>query len=140
MVTALYASILGLLLVFLSLKVIHARMDVKSALGDAGDIKLKRRIRAQGNLAEYAPIFLIMLALSELNGLPLAAVHILGAAFCLGRFSHAYSLLLNEKYDDEGKLISEKIVFRLRGMQITLFSIIGLGLILIAQFVLNLIA
>ena len=88
-VTALYASLLALLFLALSLRVIAYRRSSQVSIGDAGDRVLLGRIRAQANCAEYAPIGLVLLALAELQGAPAAALHVLGGALLLGRAAHA---------------------------------------------------
>lgn len=92
-ITILYAGLIGLLLLTLSLRVIAKRRAPGGpSLGDGGDPALNRRIRAQGNLIEYAPMVLIMMALLENSGQPAAALHALGIAFVVGRAMHAYAL------------------------------------------------
>ena len=54
-ITSLYSGIIGLLLVILSARVILTRRRLRISLGSGGDAVLERRIRAQGNLAEYVP-------------------------------------------------------------------------------------
>jgi hypothetical protein len=77
-VTPLYAGLLGLLFVILSLRVITTRFTARVTLGDGGDKMLAKRIRVHGNFAEYAPMGLILLTLAELQGAPLWVVHLLG--------------------------------------------------------------
>lgn len=123
MITPVYASVLALLLIGLSLNVITARKKLGAGLGDAGNVNMQRRIRAQGNLAEYAPMFLILLACAETGGLPVPATHLTGAAFLAGRAMHAYSLLSHEKYD--GHRLMALPIWRMAGMICT-FGTIGL--------------
>lgn len=131
MVTPIYAAILAFMLIGLSINVIKYRKKLGAALGDEDSIEMKRRIRAQGNLAEYAPIFLIMLGYAEHGGLPLWAVNLLAIVFIIGRISHAYSLLKSEQYDNN-KLTANPI-WRISGMICT-FNVIGLlGVIIILQ-------
>lgn len=122
MITPIYASIVGLILIGLSINVIKGRRKFGASLGDAGNIELNRRIRAQGNLAEYAPIFIILLGFAEYNGLYNWAIHLCGIVFIAGRINHAYSLLKAEKYENQ-KLL-ENPIFRISGMICT-FSTIG---------------
>jgi len=91
-VTPLYAGLIALLFVTLSLRVSLQRMKAKVSYGDGGDTELGKRIRVQANCAEYAPIGLILLAMAELQGAPLWVVHLLGASLLLGRLMHAYGL------------------------------------------------
>ncbi|MDB5673938.1 MAG: putative rane protein, partial [Sphingomonas bacterium] len=66
--TALTASALALLLVFLSITTIRMRMKHKAAFGDAGEHGLTSAIRAHGNLTEYAPMGVILIGLLEASG------------------------------------------------------------------------
>ena len=92
-ITAVYASLNVMLLIVLALFVVHHRISNQVPLG-AGNIEaLERAIRAHGNLAEFAPSALILLALLELNGLPAWQLIILGALFTLARVSHVHGML-----------------------------------------------
>lgn len=132
MITSIYASLLALLLIVLSINVVKGRKKFAVSLGDSDNIQMRCRVRAQANLAEYAPIFIILLGFSEHNGLPVWAVHIFGLIFLIGRFMHAYSLLKEEKYDQFNKLVAIPI-WRIRGMICTFISIGMLAIILLVQ-------
>ncbi len=67
-VTALYAALLALLLVYLSARVIGRRRALRIGMGEGDDPLLARWIRAQANLAEYAPLGLLLLLILELGG------------------------------------------------------------------------
>ena len=54
-VTALYAGLMALLLLVLSIRVSQTRGKLGISLGGGGDAVMERRIRAQANLIEYAP-------------------------------------------------------------------------------------
>lgn len=90
--TALYAGLLGLMLIALAVHTIRARMRAKVSLGDGGDPALSQAIRAHGNFTEYAPMGLILLALAEAQGAPALALHLLGGALVLGRAAHAWGM------------------------------------------------
>ena len=64
-VTTFYASLLGLLFIFLSARVSTNRRRAKVSLGLGEDVGLERANRAQGNFIEYVPIGLILLLLLE---------------------------------------------------------------------------
>ncbi|TNE62273.1 MAG: hypothetical protein EP335_13320, partial [Alphaproteobacteria bacterium] len=64
-ITLITASFIGLLLIYLSYNVTKHRTRAKVSIGDGGDQDLLHAIRAQANLAEYAPIALILLGLLE---------------------------------------------------------------------------
>lgn len=115
MISALYAGILALLIVWLSFNVIKLRRANKVILGDGGVPQLQNAIRAQGNATEYIPITLILLILLELSGANAWFVHVGGIAIIIGRVIHAKGLL------------SESLGYRVLGMQVTFFTIIGLA-------------
>lgn len=121
MITPIYAALLAILLILLSIHTIKGRAKFNAGLGDADNIEMKRRIRAQGNLVEYTPIFLILLGYAEYAKLPSWTIHIIGIIFFSGRIMHAYSLLKAEQYEGF-KLISSPF-WRIAGMIITLVSI-----------------
>lgn len=91
-ITALYAAVLALILVVLSVRVIAVRRRLRIAVGDAGDDTLARRIRAHGNFTEYVPIALILMLSGEVAGAPAWMLHALGATLVVGRLTHAWSL------------------------------------------------
>ena len=90
--TALYAGMMGIILVVLSAMVIRQRIRAKVDLFDGGDPQLGRAIRAQGNLIEYLPLALILMAVVEINGAPDLYLHIGGTFLLLVRLFHAYGL------------------------------------------------
>ena len=89
-ITPVYAALVALLFLALSVRVIAYRRAHGLSLGDAGNRALLRRTRAQGNCAEYAPIGLLLLVLLELQGVAGWAIHGLGAALLAGRAAHAW--------------------------------------------------
>ncbi len=108
-VTALYAALLALLFLLLSRNVIVIRRRQRIAIGDEGDPGLLRRIRAQGNFAEYVPLALILMAFAEIQGLQPLVVHGLGLALLVGRALHALGLSRSP----------EDYRFRIAGMTLT---------------------
>ncbi len=122
MVISLYAGLLGLMMIALSVQVIRGRYRTGEALG-ANAFEMQRRTRAQGNFAEYAPLFIVLLGLTEHQGMAPWAVHVLGSWFVAGRIAHAYSLLVHERYVD-GKL-QHWPIWRSCGM-VSTFSVIGI--------------
>ena len=120
MISSIYAGILALLIVWLSLNVIKLRHSKKVILGDGGETDLQYAIRAQGNATEYIPISLILLVLLEISGAAVWLVHLGGIAIIVGRLLHAKGLL------------AQSLNYRILGMQFTFFTIIGLASINIA--------
>ena len=66
-ITLLYASLLTILAIFLAIKVGMNRVETKIMTGEGESSKLLQSIRAHGNLIEYAPLALILLALLEMQ-------------------------------------------------------------------------
>jgi uncharacterized membrane protein YecN with MAPEG domain len=91
-VTVLYAGLLGLLYLGLSLRVVRYRQRHEVGLGDGGHADLSRSIRVHGNFAEYVPLLLVLMALIESNGGAAWGLHAIGALLFLVRAAHAYGL------------------------------------------------
>ena len=89
-VTSLYAALIALLFIALSVRVVRYRRAKQLSMGDHGDNSLLKRTRAHANCAEYAPLSLILLGLAEAQGTPVLALHILGLMMLIGRLAHAY--------------------------------------------------
>lgn len=115
-ITTLSACMLALLLVILSLRIIGVRRGEKVSLGSDGNETLERRIRAQGNLVEYAPIGLILIGLAELQQANSFLIGVSAAAFVMGRLLHGYALGFTD----------QAMQPRVTGMLLTLFSLIAL--------------
>src|SRR5438132_7062924 len=91
-ITALYAGILGLLLIALAVRVSGLRLSFKILLGDGGDARLARAIRVHGNAVEWIVPALLLLLLAELNRAPVLLLHACGIALVVGRLLHAAGL------------------------------------------------
>ena len=91
-ITALYASLLAVLFLFLSVRVIGWRRQQRVEIGHGGDVQLLRRMRVHANFAEYAPFTLLLMALAENLGPPHVLVHLVGLTLLAGRTMHAYGL------------------------------------------------
>ena len=91
-VTPVYAAAVAALLLVLSARVIAFRHRHRVRFGDAGDPELTARVRTQANCAEYAPLGLLLLALTELQGAPEALLHAAGLALLAGQVLRAWGL------------------------------------------------
>ena len=91
-IVTIYAGILGLWLVILSMRVIAMRRGGGTSLGDGGNESLQRRIRAQGNLTEYAPLALILLFALETAQTSPVILHALGSVLVVARLLHGWAL------------------------------------------------
>ena len=91
-VTALYAALLALLFVFLSVRVIGWRREVRVELGHGDNNQLLRRMRVHANFAEYVPFTLLLMAMAESMTAPRPLIHLAGLILIAGRLMHAYGL------------------------------------------------
>ncbi len=89
-ITPIYAALIALLYVTLSVKVILQRRSDKISVGDGGSKMMIKAIRTHSNCAEYAPIGLLLIAMVELQGAGGALLHVLGLLLLAGRLLHAY--------------------------------------------------
>jgi len=93
MITALYAAICGLLLVFMAVRVSYTRGKQKVDLGDGGKEAMLRAIRIHGNAAEYIPISLILLFFLEMQGSAHWWLHVCGITLVISRLLHMQGLM-----------------------------------------------
>ena len=96
-VTPLYAGLLALWFVALSVRVVQQRGHGVS-LGDGGDTELMRRIRGHANFAEYVPLILVMLGFLELSHFSTLLLHGLGITLVVARLLHGYALSYTERF------------------------------------------
>ena len=89
---ALWAALLILTLLGLSLAVVRQRQRHGVMFGDGGVPELAQAIRAFGNAAEYIPPGLIGLTVMAMVGAPALAVHAAGFILFAGRAAHAVGL------------------------------------------------
>ncbi|MEW6991113.1 MAPEG family protein [Colwelliaceae bacterium 6441] len=94
-ITGFYLSLLGLLYIVLAFRIIKLRYHFKTGIGDGGHEALAQAIRVHGNFSEYTPITFLLLACAEINGSSIVLLHILGAAFFIGRISHSIGITLS---------------------------------------------
>ena len=124
--TPIYAAILGLGFVGLSFLTLRLRRQNKIALGDGGNPQLLRAIRVHSNFAEYVPIALILIYMTESIGAPIYLIHFLGISLLIGRLSHAWGVSQE----------NENFKFRVFGMIATFNAIIVSSLyILVSHFI-----
>lgn len=84
---------LGLLLVLLASRVSQLRMQNKISYGDGGHPGLMRAIRTHGNTAEHAPLFMLLVLVSELSGGSTTFLAVVAAAFVASRLLFAVGVL-----------------------------------------------
>lgn len=112
----LYAAISAVWICWLALNVVKTRQSRKVLYGDGGDEALIVARTAHGNAVETIPIALLLLLGLELNQGPIWLLHFFGIIFLVGRALHGFGVL------------AKSLKNRIRGMQATLFSLIGLAI------------
>lgn len=122
-ITPIYAALITLLYLALTWHVISYRRANLISVGDKGDMNLLKRMRAQANCAEYAPLGLVLILMVELTGAPNIAVHLLGLALLGGRIAHAYGFASTP----------QKMMFRQIGMVLTLLMLVSASFGLLAH-------
>lgn len=120
-VTPLYAAILGLVFVALSLQTIRLRRRHRVALGDGDQAPLRRAMRVHANFAEYVPLALLLMFFVEHDGGSAIRVHALGIALLAGRLLHAWGV----------SQLRENFRYRTTGMVLTFSVIISASLFLL---------
>ena len=116
-IAALFAGVLALVYVVLTLRVIGIRRGERISLGDGGNAELQRRIRAHANFAEYVPIGLLLLALAESLAAPMPLLLAIGGLFAIGRMIHGVALSANHN----------PMQLRPIGMHLTLWTLLALA-------------
>jgi len=105
-----YTALLALGYFVLSLRVSFVRREFSIGLGDGGNTKLERAIRAHANFAEYVPITLLLLAALEFQGAPAWLLHFFCIVLIIGRVLHAVGISPE----------NDNLLFRKLGMVCTL--------------------
>lgn len=124
--TSVYAVLLAVLFLALSLRAMSARRRARVPFGEGSSEELRRRLRAHANFAEYTPLALLLMALLELQGAGAIVLNVIGLLLLAGRLAHAYGI----------SRIPEHLPSRILGVGLTLLSIIlsALALLSIALF------
>lgn len=87
-ITLATASTLGIMLIWLSARVIASRVKNQALIGDQGNQDLLFAIRTQGNFSEYTPLFLILLGLLEFSQASPTTLKVLAGLFIVSRLLH----------------------------------------------------
>lgn len=113
-ITPIYAAILGLFFIALSVRTLLLRRKLGVAIGDSEQTVLLRASRVHSNFAEYVPLTLLLIFFLESQGTNGVWIH----AFCLlllaGRIIHAAGV----------SQVNEDYRWRTLGMALT-FTVLG---------------
>lgn len=89
-ITAVSAAFLTVLYVTLALRIIAMRRaGTGPSVGTGDNERFVRAVRAHGNLGEYAPLFLILLGLTEASTVSSTLISVVALLFVTGRILHA---------------------------------------------------
>ena len=118
-----YAALLTILFVYLSVRTIRARRSLGIGLGHSENPAMLRAMRVHANFAEYVPFSLFLIYLVEASGVNLLLVHALGVALVVARLSHAYGV----------SQVRENFKFRVFGMASTFSVMLVSALVLLGS-------
>ncbi len=86
------AAAAAVLNLWISIRVGQIRQVAKVSVGDGGDERLLRRMRAHANFIENTPLVLILIAVIEMTGKGATWLAVVGGLFMLGRVAHAIGM------------------------------------------------
>lgn len=115
-ITLTIAGAAALVNIWLMVRVGQVRTSEKVNIGDGGNDKVIRRMRAHANYGESLPIVLILIAAIELASGSPSWLWVVGGVYMLGRVAHGIGM-------DGGKLGKGRMV----GTILTLLIMLGLG-------------
>ncbi|WP_434425360.1 MAPEG family protein [Nannocystis pusilla] len=91
--TPVFAALLLLLVALLAVNTSVTRMRLKIRLGDGGDERMTRAIRAHANAFEHVLPFVLLLFFYEQSGACAATIRWAGGLFLAARVGHAVGML-----------------------------------------------
>jgi uncharacterized protein len=91
-ITLLIAAVMGLLNLWLGIRVSQVRVARKVMIGDGAVPEMVSRGRAHANFNEYVPIALILMLLIELNVGASLYLWAIGLALVIGRVLHPFGM------------------------------------------------
>lgn len=121
-VLPLFAALLALLFVSLSVRTIRIRRRLQIAIGDKDHPEMMRAMRVHANFAEYVPLGLVLLVLLEQRAPAHWLMHGLCLCLLVGRVLHAYGV----------SQTPERFQFRVVGMLLTMGCLVASSLFLLA--------
>ncbi len=125
MITPLYAALIALIFVVLSVRTLFLRRRLGIAIGTGEDQKLTRAMRVHSNFAEYVPLALILFYFLEVETDADLWIHVLCVSLIIGRLLHAYGV----------SQVEENYRFRVAGMILTLGCLISASTKLIVSYI-----
>ena len=87
-----YAGVFALIYLFLAIRVSMLRGGAQVMIGNGGNPRLERAIRAHGNCGEYVPFSLLLLGFMEMQRNSAYLLHGLCLLLIVGRSIHAFAI------------------------------------------------
>ncbi|HEV7822706.1 MAG TPA: MAPEG family protein [Burkholderiales bacterium] len=119
MVTPLYAGLLALLLLVLSIRVIRRRGRDKISIGDGGNTSMSRVIRGHANFTEYVPLALLLMLMLEMSHFSIYVLHGLGIVLLIARLLHGYAFSFTSQFMF-GRVAGASLTFLVIGIEAVL--------------------
>jgi len=117
-ITLTVAGAAALINLWLMMRVGQVRTSEKVSIGDGGNEKVIRRMRAHSNYIESAPFVLLLVGAIELASLSSPVwLWIVGGLYLLGRVAHGIGM-------DDGKFGKGRMI----GTIVTMLTLLGLGI------------
>lgn len=91
-ITLIFAAALGLLNLWLAVRVTRIRISRKVSLGHGDVPGMEARIRSHANFNEYVPISLILMMLIEMNAGSSRGLWLIGALLVVARVLHPFGM------------------------------------------------
>jgi uncharacterized protein len=109
------AAAAGLINLWLAIRIGQVRTKEKISVGDGGNDKVMRRMRAQANFVEFTPFILILIVLVEMATGTSTWLWAVSALYFIARIAHG----LGMEADGKGRGI---------GIMVTMLAMVGLSL------------
>jgi len=117
-ITLASAAAAGILAIWLMIRVGQVRTSEKVSIGDGGNDKVIRRMRAHSNYVESAPFVLVLIGVIELANAGGAWLQWVAIAYFVGRIAHGLGM-------DDGAFAKGRFV----GTILTLLTLLGLSVV-----------
>ena len=118
-ITLIFTTILSVFMLVLAARVINLRISPATKLmqnneTDVSEETLNRAVRGHGNLVEYAPLFLFLMLILEINNVSDIGLYISGTIFTIGRLMHGIVF----------SFMTHNPIMRIGGMSLTFLGFI----------------
>jgi uncharacterized membrane protein YecN with MAPEG domain len=117
-VTLCAAAAAAILAIWLMVRVGQVRGSEEVSIGNGGNDKVTRRMRAHANFVECTPFFLILVGLVEIAGKGGVWLPYVVGLFMLGRIAHAFGM-------DDGGFAKGRFI----GTIIAMLSLLGMAVV-----------